>query len=156
MQTFLPFPDYKKSMECLDKSRLGNQVWREGITLLRGGWKNHPACKMWKGHEYHLGCYLLAGLEVLQERNKKQYDEIYQKIINEMMKYSNTGAPSWLGDEKFHASHRSNLLRKAKEALIKSRNETRLKKQQKYLDVYNWYTKLGWKEADNLPYMWPV
>lgn len=71
-----------------------------------------------------------------------------------MMKYSNIGALFWLGDEKFHASHRSRLLRKTKEALIKLRNKTRLKKQQKYLDIYNWYT--GWTELDNLPYRWLV
>ncbi|HEY5312264.1 MAG TPA: hypothetical protein VIK18_07080, partial [Pirellulales bacterium] len=42
--------------------------------------------------------------------------------------------PPWLGSRKFHASHRSNLLRK-KPA---------------------WYAQFGWKEPDNLPYVWPV
>jgi hypothetical protein len=78
MQTFLPHPDYFESMRCLDKSRLGNQVWREGITLIRGGWPNHPASKMWRGHEYHLGLYLLAGVEALKERGK-DYPEIRKK-----------------------------------------------------------------------------
>ncbi|GJQ43953.1 MAG: hypothetical protein JETCAE03_34510 [Ignavibacteriaceae bacterium] len=121
-------------MQCLDKSRLGNQVWREGLTLIRGGWPNHPASKMWRGHEFHLGLYLLAGLSVLRERSGKDYNEIEMKIKTEMFKHKNTGAPKWLGDDKFHSSHRSNLLRKNKEH----------------------YSQFGWKESDNLPYYWPI
>ena len=41
--------------------------------------------------------------------------------------------PPWFGDDAFHASHRSNLLRKNPEH----------------------YGKLGWTEPDNLPYIWP-
>lgn len=133
MQTFLVYPDYLQSMRCLDKSRLGNQVWREGLTLLRGGWKNHPASKMWRGHEYHLGLYLLAGIKVLEERGK-YYSEIHRKISAEMEKYLDTGAPSWLGNEQFHASHRSNLLRKN--------------------PIF--YGQFGWKEPNDLPYVWPI
>jgi hypothetical protein len=126
MQTFLPKSNYTESMRCLDKYRLGNQVWREGITLIRGGWIHHPAYKMWKGHEYHLGLYLLAGCEVLAERGK-QYPEIIKKITTEMNKFSNTGAPSWLGDETFHASHRSNLLRKVRLAHEKAMKTKKIK-----------------------------
>jgi hypothetical protein len=132
MQTFLPVPGYLQSMRCLDKSRLGNQVWREGITLVRGGWKNHPASKMWRGHEYHLCLYLLAGSEVLKERGK-EYPQVKEKILIEMAKHKDTGAPPWIGDEKFHASHRSNLLRK---------NPA-------------WYGQFGWNEPSDLPYVWP-
>jgi hypothetical protein len=42
--------------------------------------------------------------------------------------------PPWLGDEGVHASHRSNLLRKDRE----------------------FYSKYGWAESDDLPYVWPV
>jgi hypothetical protein len=133
MQTFLPLPNYLSSMRTLDKSRLGNQVWREGITLIRGGWSNHPASKMWKGHYYHLGLYLLAGLEVLKERGK-DYPDIRGKIMNEMQKYTNTGIPPWVGDESFHLSHRSNLLRKLPEH----------------------YREFWPNDPDNLPYIWPV
>lgn len=134
MQTFMPLPDYLKSMQCLDRSRLGNQVWREGLTLLRGKWKNHPASKMWRGHEYHLGLYLLEGLKVLKERTGKDYIEIKEKIEYEMKKYINTGPPAWLGNNEFHASHRSKLLNKNPE----------------------WYSKFGWAEPNNLEYIWPI
>jgi len=139
MQTFLPLPNYLESMRCLDKSRLGNQVWREGITLIRGGWPNHPASKMWRGHEYHLGLYLLAGCDVLKERGK-DYPEIRRKIKQEMRKHKNTGAPPWMGSESFHSSHRKALLFKN----------------------FNWYKQFEWKELPDVPdekgklnYYWP-
>ena len=51
-----------------------------------------------------------------------------------MRKLSDTGMPSWLGDLDFHASHRSNLLRKDPE----------------------WYGQFGWNDPHDLPYVWPV
>lgn len=156
MQTFLPYPDYKKSMECLDKTRLGNQVWREGMTLIRGGWPNHPASKMWRGSEYHLGLYLLAGLEILRERSGKKYLDLEYKIKSEMGKFKDTGVPSWFGNKEFHASHRSNLLRKANEALEKSVIAESDKKLLKYISIYQWYQKFNWTEPANLPYIWPI
>lgn len=132
MQTFLPLPSYLESMRCLDPKRLGNQVWREGLTLIRGGWPNHPAAKMWKGYEFSLGEYLLAGIEVLSERGK-EYPAVREKIKLAMAQFSNTGNPPWLGNAAFHASHRSNLLRKD----------------------FRWYSQFGWTEPTNLPYVWP-
>lgn len=140
MQTFLPLPSYLQSMRCLDKSRLGNQVWREGLTLIRGGWSNHPASKMWRGHEYHLGLYLLAGCQVLEERGKS-YPQIVEKIRIEMSKFPNSGPPKWLGDNRLHSSHRAALLYKN----------------------LQWYSQFGWNEPlaipnekGSLPYWWPV
>lgn len=136
----MPLPDYVQSMRCLDKSRLGNQVWREGMILIKGGWSNHPASKMWKGHEYHLGLYLLAGIQVLQERGK-DYPEVKKRILVEMAKFSDTGKPKWMGDDRFHASHRRALL-------FKNRD---------------WYSQFGWSEEPDIPnkkgslnYWWPT
>lgn len=142
-------------MRCLDKSRLGNQVWREGITLIRGGWKNHPACKMWVGHEYHLGLYLLAGWQVLLERGK-EYVELKKCIEAEMAKHKDTGAPSWMGDAAFHASHRSNLLRKVAEAEAKANLTGKEKNLKRALFLKEWYGQFGWTEPNNLPYVWPI
>ena len=154
MQTFLPLPDYVESMRHLDKLRLGNQIWREGITLIRGGWPNHPASKMWDGHKYHLGIYLLAGIQVLEERGK-YYPEIQKKILDEMEKFIDTGAPKWLGNPEFHASHRSNLLRKVKLAQEKAR----LSKKDKHIKdaryMKEWYDQFNWSEPNDLPYIWP-
>lgn len=126
-------------MRCLDPQRLGNQVWREGITLIRGGWPHHPASKMWKGYEYHLGLYLLRGIDALCERGK-YYAEVKQKIVTEMEKFPDTGAPPWIGDDRFHASHRSALLAKN----------------------FQWYSQFGWEdEPDPMTngkynYWWPT
>jgi hypothetical protein len=63
MQTFLPYPDFMKSAECLDSQRLGKQrveafqIWQT-LTDQSDGWKNHPAIKMWKGYEDALLRYL--------------------------------------------------------------------------------------------------
>lgn len=139
MQTFLPLPDYHSGHRCLDKSRLGNQVWREGLTLIRGKWPNHPANRMWRGHEYHLGLYLIAGIDVLYERGKL-YSEVESKILAEMKKFKNTGPPKWLGDDRIHSSHRRALLFKN----------------------YEWYKQFNWKESPDVPnekgkfnYFWP-
>ena len=56
MQTFLPYPDFQKTAQCLDNKRLGKQrvEARQIISTLEGksnGWRNHPAVKMWKGYE---------------------------------------------------------------------------------------------------------
>jgi hypothetical protein len=65
MQTFLPYPDLKKSFEVLDYRRLGKQRV-EAMQILNillsdkksGGWVNHPAVKMWRGYEDALCVYM--------------------------------------------------------------------------------------------------
>ncbi len=134
MQTFLPYSCFIESMKCLDASRLGNQVYREGVTLLRGGWPNHPASKMWRGYEVALAHYLVAGIDELLLRGYDYRDRPwYEEVIE-------TGAsgvmiePPWLGDPDFHRAHQSNLLRK---------------------DPV-WYGQFNWDVPDDLPYIWPV
>lgn len=133
MQTFLPFADYRQGFECLDDLRLRNQVCRECLTLLRGGWQNHPASKMWQGHFHELARYSIHGMLVLQQRSKC-YIEVTNELYQIRNSFPDTGAPKWLGDPALHASHRSNLLRK---------------------DPV-WYGQFNWSEPDNLPYVWPT
>ena len=135
MQTFLPYASFTDSMACLDDSRLGNQVYREGMTLLRGGWPNHPASKMWRGYEPALVEYLIQGVLELHKRGKDYHDRpwcyelMQQRDIN-----WHIHRPPWLGDERVHSSHRANLLRK---------------------DPV-WYGKFGWTEEPQEGYYWPV
>ena len=135
MQTFLPYPSFYESMKVLDDSRLGNQVYREGMTLLRGGWPNHPAAKMWRGYEQALCYYLLAGVQELMNRGKNYLDRPW---CIELHGYWNTDhdnpMPPWLGDERLHSTHRANLLRK---------------------DPV-WYGKYGWTEEPTEGYWWPI
>lgn len=132
MQTFLPLPDFVESARVLDFRRLGKQRV-EGMQLVNAiagthnGWKNHPACRMWKPYvtalQYYTNC-------MIDEWIRRGYR-------NTMCKYSLSKIvymPHWLGNDAFHKSHRSNLLRKNRE----------------------FYARYGWTEPDDLPYLWPM
>jgi hypothetical protein len=130
MQTFLPYPDFKASAKVLDYRRLGKQRV-EAFQILRalyigGGWKNHPAVKMWRGYHEALIFYQNTMIEEWVERG---YNNTMEITFCECIRY-----PPWVGDEAFHASHRSNLLRKDPQ----------------------WYGQYEWKESPDMPYVWPV
>lgn len=131
MQIFMPYSDLNKSVSCLDGSRLGNQCYRECLTLIRGGWPNHPASRIWANHKHALAKYALFGLEELKRRGR-YYPVHFENFNNYLKQFPDTGLPPIFGNEKFHASHRSNLKRKD--------------------PVY--YGQFGWTEPDNLPYVW--
>lgn len=137
MQTFLPYPDFKESAKCLDRLRLGKQRI-ECLQILRTlnnesqGWRNHPAVLMWQGHE---GALALYGMEVCLEWRRRGYaDTCFDKIDSMFPEGFAAPEPPWLGDPAFHASHRSNLLRK---------------------DPVH-YGRFGWTEPHDLPYVWPM
>lgn len=136
MQTFLPYPDFKKSAQVLDRMRLGKQRV-EALQILQAirdntRWKNHPAVKMWRGYEKALVYY---GLYICNEWIHRGYkDTCYTKICSFLK--TNDGQyelPPWFGDENFHRAHRSNLLRKN----------------------YDYYSQF-FNEQNNLPYIWPI
>jgi len=137
MQTFLPHPDFTESAKCLDYRRLGKQRVEciQLLNALRGetsAWANHPACKMWRGHEYALAEY---GVVICQEWRRRGYrDTCMDKLIRIRDQYCDNGFPSWFGNKAFHASHRSNLLRK---------------------DPTH-YRAFGWSEPPTLEYVWPI
>ena len=135
MQTFLPHSDFAKAMSCLDDSRLGNQVYREGITILRGGWSNHPASRMWSWHKPALALYLLAGVHELSSRGRQYWDRPWYAEIKSCLPddWSTVEMPAWLGDERLHSSHRAALLYKRP----------------------SWYNQFGWTEQPGLNYWWP-
>lgn len=130
MQTFLPFPNFRESAHVLDVKRLGKQRV-EALQLIRGSWPNHPASKMWRGYEWWLGVYGLCVCEEWRSRGYK--DTCFDKILHEMRNFVPGEVPPWFGNESFHASHRSNLLRKNPQH----------------------YSKF-FQEIDDLPYIWPV
>lgn len=136
MQTFLAFPDFALSAAVLDRQRLGKQRV-EVLQLLKaitdgGGWTNHPAARMWRHHTNALVAY---GFAVCDEWIDRGYnDTCYAKIAAYETPGIGCVLPRWLGDPAFHASHRSNLLRKAPA----------------------WYGLFGWSESPDLPYVWPT
>lgn len=139
MQTFLPYSSFNGSIGYLDKQRLGKQRVEcvQILNTLLGkstGWKNHPAVKMWRGYEPALLKYFEETLRVwkiLGFKNTK-CELHYNNFRIELFSVPIV-KPTWLGDERLHRSHRSNLLRKN-------------------FDHYSqWFD-----EPLDLPYFWPV
>jgi hypothetical protein len=125
---------------------------------LSRGWRNHPARIMWEGYEDALAFY---GVVVCEEWISRGYaDTCREKILCALGHLSpewqsenfsdmihllevsyqaalkgrnSTFLPLWIGWAPFHASHRSNLLRKNPD----------------------WYGQFGWTEPEDLPYLWP-
>lgn len=121
MQTFLPYESFAQSAASLDRQRLGKQRV-EGLQILRtlsgvtAGWQNHPAVKMWRGHEWSLANYTSAVCIEWQKRGYK--DTCLSKVAvmaQENRESWGLGDPPWLGVVEFHLSHRSNLVRKLPE-----------------------------------------
>lgn len=137
MQTFLPIADFHETAQILDYRRLGKQRV-ETLQILNAlkngnGWSNHPAVKMWRGYEVALIAY---GCIICYEWRKRSYqDTCFGKICGHLQHFDGDLIfPTWFGDEQFHLSHKSNLIRKFPE----------------------YYGPL-WPEVPNdLPYCWPV
>lgn len=113
MQTFLPYPCFFKTAECLDYRRLGKQRIEAYQTLKvlnkeTTSWQNHPAVKMWMGYQ---SCLSLYGVVICREWIKRGYKD---NLLSKITPYYNSNIiyPKWLGNEQFHKSHQSNLLRK--------------------------------------------
>jgi len=114
MQTFLPYEDFTKCAQVLDRQRLGKQRVEclqiaKALTDPDYGWQSHPAVTMWRGH---LPAMLTYGVAICDEWIGRGYkDTCRDKLLafttpDEIM-------PTWMGDDDLHRSHRSNLLRKA-------------------------------------------
>ena len=150
MQTFLPYPDFRESALVLDDRRLGKQRV-EALQALRGlvvpgyGWRRHPAVRMWAGYEEALVRY---GLEVCkvwcaQGRQDTCAATIFADFaafrpgssVRDQAALATAGElPPWLGDDTFHRSHRSALVRKDPSI----------------------YAPLFPDVPDDLPYTWPT
>lgn len=149
MQTFLPDADFRRSALLLDPRRLGKQRV-EALQVLRGltvpgyGWRRHPAVRMWSGYEEALVRY---GLEVCRVwREKGHQDSCAASLVagyaacrpgtrvRDQSALAAAGElPPWLGDEAFHRSHQSALVRKDRQA----------------------YRQAFPGVPDDLPYVWP-
>lgn len=122
MQTFMPFPDFEQTAKCLDWRRLGKQrvealqIWdvidgikhsKGNVPMISKGWKNHPAVKMWQNH---VECLRLYGSIICQEWKNRGYNDNLLSVFGKID--YNCKIPFWLGNERFHLGHKSNLLRK--------------------------------------------
>lgn len=162
MQTFVPLTDsFQATAQVLDRQRLNKQAlegWQILMTLLEldpqgnhripKGWVNHPAVKMWRGHEMALYLYIE---EMVTEWKRRGYNStIGDKAKATIMRALELGItdgsavnPQWLSDfntfKQIASSHRTALL---------SKN-------------YEWYSQFGWDEdfgyrPETYEYIWPV
>jgi hypothetical protein len=143
MQTFLPVSDYAEAASYLDRQRLGKQRVEvmQILAALSGkskGWVNHPAVKMWRGYTDSL---VLYGFAICDEWINRGYKDTCRGKIADFASLELADVydhevpnPPWLGDEAFHESHQSNLLRKKSD----------------HYDLFNWDV------PNDLPYIWPI
>ena len=130
MQTFLPYSNFQKTAEVLDWRRLGKQrvegmqIIKTILTPEQKGWQNHPIVIMWTPYVQALMVYTKT---IINEWIKRGYNNNM-----ELYKIGSIIMPDWLGNKKFHASHRANLLRKD----------------------YGHYSQFGWDENPKSPYVW--
>lgn len=163
MQTFVPLTSTVDDIaKVLDNKRLNKQAlegWQILMTLLEldpqgnhrvpKGWYNHPAVKMWRGHEMALFMYVNAMVEEWKSRGYKStigvkaWGTIQVAMSKGLVSDSNLDAPQWIEDkdlfERIASSHRTALLNKD----------------------YEWYSQFGWAEdtgtkPETYDYIWPV
>lgn len=153
MQIFLPLSDLQASLKVLDRSRMMKQRV-ETIQILRGilassggfgdefgkgvGWTNHPATVMVGYHGLWLCRYLRLNIA---EATRRGYDSTKSRahavrLEPALRKLGHAPyAPDWFGNEEFHRSHQSNLIRK---------------------DPEFYRPKFPLDVPDNLEYVWPT
>ena len=138
MQTFLPYPDFEKSLHCLDWRRLNcqqkeaRQIY-EAITDKESRnfkrWGNHPAVRMWQGYPDALAKYHNLAI---REWRRRGYQTVRENIL--IYNFNDIEYPPWFGNDRFHSAHRAALLFKD----------------------YEWYKQFNWSEEPKLDYYWPV
>jgi hypothetical protein len=163
MQTFVPLTSTVDDIaKVLDNKRLNKQAlegWQILMTLLEldpqgnhrvpKGWVNHPAVKMWRGHEMALFMYVNAMVEEWKSRGYKStigakaWGTIQVAMSKGLVSDSKLDAPQWVENkelfEQIASSHRIALLNKD----------------------YEWYSQFGWAEdtgtkPQTYEYIWPV
>lgn len=136
MQTFLPYKDFVKSAQVLDSKRLNKQIL-EGYQILkvlnnpdpRAAWRNHPAVKMWEGHEVALYLYIMAMAKEADLRGIKTDKNRDNIRVLKMATFDNWGGhwPKWFLNketlDRLTESHRANLYRKDPEFYDNFRND---------------------------------
>ena len=134
----MPYPLFAMTAEVLDTKRLGKQrleamqIYKIITGLSKSkAWRNHPSVKMWKGYESALACYYNC---IRHEWIKRGFKNTMPELPVKWTADHCMEIPPWLGNERFHASHRSNLKRKAP----------------------SFYSKYNWTEPNDLPYYWPT
>jgi hypothetical protein len=154
MITWLPDQNLVKSTNFLDHGHITNQAY-EAATILHAiagpghhtGWSNLKGAAMWKGHDDGLALYLslvirqcrAQGIAVPQNPPYDFEKDYAPNLGNHWLAprlcaVADIVWPEWLGEEKVHSSHRSNLLRKKPD----------------------FYRQFGWTDDPEAEIYWPV
>lgn len=121
VNTFLPYPDFRRSAQTLDTIRLNKQI-NEARNILKAlrarrnkdknirvGYMHHPATLMWEGYEDALITYIGECVyESLYRRWGRELEIIVKVLPLTYLKNHNL-LPPWFGNEEFHKRHRSKL-----------------------------------------------
>lgn len=162
MQTFVPTDssNYTEMAKVLDNKRLNKQAlegWQILMTLLEldpegnprtpKGWVNHPAVKMWRGHEVSLFNYVSAMVDEWIARGYKS--TIKDKARRTMMQALSSGKflpstpPAWLVDGETYRQ------------IASTHRQALLVKDYHYYSQFNWPEDTG-TEPTEYEYIWPV
>lgn len=163
MQTFITHTNPSVIASHLDNKRLNKQAlegWQILMTLLEldpqgnhrtpKGWVNHPAVKMWRGHEMFLASYIYAMVVEWKKRGYKSTigDKTSMTVQTALRlglldpEVSNTPPAWWRNEEKL-------------ESIISSHRRALLVKN------FEWYHRWRWDEDSEFypqtyDYVWPV
>jgi len=126
MQTFLPFPAKRNSLDALDSKRLNKQILEcyQILNILTGtsksnAWRNHPAVLMWEGAEaelyrYAMTAVVLADMRGIKTDKNKSNLESLSRNRKSLMWGDDT--PRWAINpttiKRVNATHKANLYRK--------------------------------------------
>ena len=125
MQTFLPHPAVRDSLDALDNKRLNKQIL-ETYQILNvlsgnsksGAWQNHPAVLMWVGAEEELWRYGMTAIKLANMRGIKTDKNLFNfdKLVESSAHLWGKDEPMWKKNpttlKLVNATHRANLYRK--------------------------------------------
>ena len=125
MQTFLPYPSKRESLDALDNKRLNKQILEcyQILNILTGNsnsnaWRNHPAVLMWKGYEHGLWQYVESMVQIANlrgiktENNVNNLKVLYEECAED---WGNEHPKFWRDENKVMriiTTHRANLFKK--------------------------------------------
>jgi hypothetical protein len=125
MQTFLPYPAMRDSLDALDNKRLNKQIL-ETYQILNvlsgqsksGAWRNHPAVLMWEGAEAELWRYGMTAIKLADMRGIKTENNLanMNALAKKVGASWGTDEPAWRRNpetlKRVNATHKANLYRK--------------------------------------------
>ena len=126
MQTFLPYPSKRESLDALDNKRLNKQILEcyQILNILTGNsksnaWRNHPSVLMWEGAEAELYRYAMTAVVLADMRGIKtdKNKENLEKLSRSRASLSwGDDTPLWAINpttiKRVNATHKANLYRK--------------------------------------------